>query len=173
MKLAALAALVLVGCASYTDAPPSPAPTPVPPASWGCDRAFAASADFLPGERAALERAAARWNEVAVEQFCVVDGDGQQLHGIWRIEVGSPEWQHITSTFGGEFYGIHLGNTDRIGIVSGLEVSLFELVALHEFGHAHGLDHTEPPSLMCSWVGSADDFTPIDIAECKRVGACK
>jgi hypothetical protein len=141
-----------------------------------CDRTFLVSSDFPPDERAALQRAASRWNEIAIEQFClqVTDEeiDGEDSRAIFRIPYKGEYWQKVSASMGGvDFIGIYWG-WDLIGIVDSMPIDQFERVALHEFGHAHGLGHTEAPSIMHAYDGTASDFTANDIAECKRVGAC-
>lgn len=142
-----------------------------------CDRTFLVSSEFSPEERAALDRAAARWNEIAIEQFCLQDTaeeiNGDDSRAIFRIPYKGEYWQEISASMGGlDFIGIYWP-WDLIGIVDSMPIDQFERVALHEFGHAHGLGHTDAPSIMHAYEGTASDFTDKDIAECKRVGACE
>ncbi len=169
-RFLALAAFLFGACAEHHGAPLPPIPEPPP----GCERTFVVSPAFLPEERDALERAVTRWNRVAIEQFCLTDGTGEAIeHGIFRIEYGGTYWKGLSAYFGGaNILGVHFGESDQIGIVDTLGMDTFELVALHELGHAHGLAHTPPPSIMAASVGSASDFTSIDMGECRRVGAC-
>jgi hypothetical protein len=127
-----------------------------------------------------MGRAVDRWNAVAIEPFCLRDsptpGEAEKSeHGVFRMVRGSDFWKKMVESTGlPNVLGVHRGSTDQIIIVgTDGDTDLFELIALHEFGHAHGLRHVGPPALLCSWVGSASDFTPNDMAECRRVGACE
>jgi hypothetical protein len=136
--------------------------------------AFAVSTEFSVEERAIIDRAVARWNEIAVPQFATYPSDEAQVgcrHCVYRIVIDSDLWRALDAKYEG-LLGIYEPAFDRIGIVWPLEPAVLELVALHEFGHAHGLVHTEDPAIMFFSVGSAVDFTDIDLAECRRVFAC-
>lgn len=142
-----------------------------------CDRVFVVDQAFTEEENIGLERAVARWNAIATEQFCLRPAEDGEIatntqHGVYRIEYKSSYWETLSKQFGGaNVLGVHYPSTDQIGIVGGMADN--ELIALHEFGHAHGLAHTEAPSIMHASIGTASDFTPIDMAECRRVGACQ
>ncbi len=171
----ALAVLAAVLMAMLLVASCSSIPKREPPGSC---RMFVVAPEFTAEEHAALQRSLDRWNDRAAEPFCMRDatasGEAENTeHGVFRIAYHSPYWYEISKNVGGaNFIGIHWGNTDQIGIVDTLSADTFELVALHEFGHAHGLRHTEPPSIMCAFIGTATDFTENDDRECRRVGAC-
>jgi hypothetical protein len=171
VKRSVLALLFLSACALYEPAP-TPPERPTPPTT--CHRTFYASPEFTMEERIGLERAAMRWNAIATEQFCIVDGNGSWAsHTINRVEYGGEHWRSVSDQFHGvDWLGVHYGSNDSIGIVSGLGFEMFEVVSLHELGHAHGLGHTPPPSVMHASAGTALDFTGNDLAECARVGAC-
>jgi len=154
--------LLLVACSAAIRSPYD--------SDGGCGRTFHVSAAFTQGERAALESAVARWNEIADEQFCLDDGDGNDEHGVFRLE--GQELENLRADFKSDVIGVFYHEGGRIGIVANLPLDVFEVVALHEFGHAHGLQHTPPPSIMNAVVGTADDFTDNDLAECRRVSAC-
>lgn len=155
----------MMACASLVQ-PPSADP--------GCDRVFYVSPAFTAAEQSALARAATRWNEIATEKFCTqVTNQIQERHWIYRIPYKGPAWQEISTRLkGADVLGVYYESGDRIGIIDGMNGGLFELVALHEFGHAHGLDHTAKHAIMYVGSGTVTDFTPIDLAECRRVLAC-
>lgn len=146
-----------------------------PPDGRGCDRVYYVTPEFNDGERAALDRAVARWNAIALERWCLTDkesSDHSEPHSIYKIPYRGAEWQKISDMFGGsDVYGVAWGD-DRTGIVDSLSIELFEVVALHELGHLHGLDHISEPGIMFPHVGTAWDFTSGDLEECRRVGAC-
>lgn len=139
-----------------------------------CDRLFLVSSEFTFEEQRLIERAAWRWNQIAEEKFCTqVTNEAQDRHWIYRIPYRGQTWQEISTRLkGADVLGVYYETGDRIGIVDGMSGDLFELVALHEFGHAHGLDHTAAPAIMYVASGGVYDFTPIDLAECHRVLAC-
>ena len=149
-------------------------PTPLPPVVPGCDAVYAVLPGFANSERAGLVRANERWNAFGNKTYCLVDAaPGDSEHTIRSIHYGGPEWQQVSKDFGGaNILGLYIGKADNIVIVDSMSPDLFELVALHEFGHARGLDHVDAPGIMHAGIGTATDFTSNDLLECVRVGAC-
>ncbi len=138
-----------------------------------CEHVYFVSSGFDDLERERIERANDRWNVLGTAQTCLAPGENVQ-GGVKRIEYQGPEWQELSRQFGGlNVLGVYRRATDSITIVSGLPLDTFELVALHELGHARGLAHvTGGPAVMNAGIGAASDFTVLDVAECQRVGAC-
>lgn len=173
--ISALVALLFIACSSpYHAGRPKPRQTP----PGECGRTFLVAPEFTADEKEEILRAVDRWNDVSIETFCLAyskkPGEAETTdRGIYRIPYKGEAWQAISKMFNGEnVLGVYWGASDQIGIVDGMAIETFYLVALHEFGHAHGLDHTACPAIMCPYVGTADDFAPNDMAECQRVGAC-
>lgn len=138
-----------------------------------CDRTFSVSPDFSAEEDAALNRAVARWNYIAIEQFCLSSGYGNERnerHAIFKMVQYSPEYWVATKDT--NVIGLTWEPDDRIAIMAGLDIEIFELTALHELGHAHELGHTACPAIMCPNVGTTDDFTDIDMAACRAAHVC-
>lgn len=172
--------LVLVALVAFLAACAAPVEQLKPPHQGGsCDRTYIVSSDFPSQEKEALQRAADRWNEIASEQFCLAESNeafGPETtpsRGIFRIEHGGAFWKSLSDKNGGsDVIGVHFSERDQIAIVDSLSPADFELVALHELGHAHGLGHVAAPAIMHASIGTASDFTSNDLAECQRVGAC-
>lgn len=147
-----------------------------PPPTSGC-RTFVVSSGFANSEKAGLIRAVRRWNEVAIEPYCLelnsVEDAERVSNGVFPIRYGGAYWRELSSRDGKNLAGEYFHLTGQIGIVDNLDSQLFEVVALHEFGHAHGLSHTKAPSIMHATTGTVLNFTPNDMAECQRVGACR
>lgn len=142
-------------------------------------REFVVSPEFTSKEREALERAASRWNSFATEKFYLrsaKDGEWAEdsKHGIYRIPYLGDHWKRLSKNEHGQnVVGSYVRFNDQITIVDGLDIDFFELVAMHELGHAHGLDHAPAPAVMHAVAGTSNNFTSNDLAECQHVGACE
>lgn len=169
--LVALVLLTFIGCVGFDQAT-EPEP---PPDVENCARVFKVRAGFSLEQRDSLARAAARWNEIAIESFCVQDDETEGGPEVRPIEYGGEEYQRLYAYFRSDFGGAHwidAQGKDVIVLRTDVDVLGFEAVAMHEFGHAHRLGHIPDPGIM-SDAEFTWDFTEYDLAECRRVGACE
>lgn len=148
MKLAALLHAVnalLIAC--------SCAVRPPPPAFFGIDPAFSA------GEIDAIVQAASDWNARLDER-----------HQI-RFELADWPWfiRRRAPAFG--MAGSCTVGSASIEIRPGLSLAMVRAVARHELGHALELRHVRR-GVMQATVYEDTEFSPEDLAECRRVGAC-
>jgi hypothetical protein len=167
--------VVLFACVVPVDrGGPAPEPEPVSePNPDPCDSTFYVSDEFTDAEIAAIHRANARWNDYGIAQNCVEPRADETERAIYRLQHGSDQWRKMSKDFGGEILGAFQGSSGSIWIVGDLEPELFELVALHEFGHARGLAHVDGVGVMSPGVSGVYDFTGLDLEECRRVSACR
>lgn len=137
-----------------------------------CTRFHVAPASFTPEQRDALQRAATRWNQVALVQTCITD-DAPTEGGftIGMMHVGSPEYQWALDATGYEVvWGVcyddgHILTSDEV------PPDYFEAVAMHELGHCSlGMGHIREPGIMGPNLGP--EISEGDMIECRRAGSC-
>lgn len=125
------------------------------------------SSGFTDGDRIAMELAAQKWNGISHR----------------TIDLSGGSWAIVREPTPNGYYGWTQGSpTRRISISPTVPSQDMYLAVLHEFGHSIGLSHVchgvmwgtnPPPKGVCTDGHPTVDFTPEDIAECVRVGACK
>ena len=155
-----LCLVALVGCTATQPRQP-----------WPCEHPILVSTRFTPVEQEMVELSVARWNEVLRQPLCTVAGDGTE-RTIMPVPKTDPRWQAALAFVGPDLVGFHEQETNNVYVPEGTRQSAFQGIVMHEIGHVLGLRHTPPPSIMAEYQGSTDDFTPNDLAECRRVGAC-
>ena len=112
------------------------------------------ASDFSCAEQADVYKAADKWNAVAIEPIAFGRGE-------WRIDrVDLP-----IGTAGETSLSKHV-----IRIAQRHEATTFQVI-LHEFGHAHRLSHVA--SGVMQPAAAPTEFTAEDMAECRRVEACR
>jgi hypothetical protein len=116
---------------------------------------FAVDPAFVPDEQAEVRKAAADWNARTVHPI-TFDGTA------WRVLKQDP---------GTGYNGITYSSKHLILISAEHPGATVYSVALHEFGHALGLQHTTTGVMQAAVVST--EFTPEVLAECKRVSACR
>ncbi len=135
----------------------------------------------LPQEfRADVSNGVAGWNAFS-GQAVVIEGESDEVEcSVRSIPWGGPEYQAIKSDFGKDFMGYSYGEDGSIIITEGdytrscvgnLGSTCLAGTIEHELGHANGMQHIDGGAVMNPDTVRTD-FTTLDLAECKRAGAC-
>lgn len=119
-------------------------------------RAFEVDPKFSADERSEIARAAEEWNA--------------RTKPARRITFDGHAWRVLKEDPATGFNGRADSSTRTIQIRPEHPGVSTYAIALHEFGHAVGLGHTDSGVMMAFTVST--EFTPDVIAECRRVGAC-
>jgi hypothetical protein len=118
---------------------------------------YQTEAEFTDDERYEIAQAAEAWNSLPALRPEMHIGEGNE----WLVVKERPP----------QGYNGETSVTQRkIWIDPQHPGASVYAVALHEFGHALGLGHTQTGVMMPFTVSV--EFTPEVIAECRRVGAC-
>jgi hypothetical protein len=140
-----------------------------------CEDPVTISTDFSLVQQEVVELAVARWNEILVTPICTVRGPVDVAHGtraIAPIATSHPRWQEVQQLWPGAV-GAYYPTEGIVLLPDDTSRSDAMGILLHEIGHSAGLKHVEPPGIMAERGNIPEDFTPNDIAECRRVGACR
>jgi hypothetical protein len=119
---------------------------------------------FTDEEVDVLYHAAEEWNQHTTRK--IVFGPNDKRHVIKRDRDHFPgEIDRTTLAPGQQPYAI--GDNTLVVIGRGF---VTKAIVMHEFGHAHGLKHTNAPGVM-GYGG--DELSEHDLYECRRVKACE
>lgn len=131
--------------------------------------------DWNADEKAAMRRAAARWNAfIGVELVKVRAGKAtcQIVNGA--PPAGKSAWYAFeTGTITIDRAGVR---SEESTTIKPLQLSAvrgtteLEIVVMHEIGHSLGFNHRKAGGLMCSQAG--DNFEAPDRAQCVELGWC-
>lgn len=122
---------------------------------------FSVDPAFTESEQKEIRRAAETWNAITEDQITFDGAD-------WRIEQREPPLNNGRQPAGACYPRVRLILIHPN--LQGTNTSAYA-VALHEFGHAHGLKHVAGGVMDANEVHT--EFTAADMAECRRVGACR
>lgn len=130
-------------------------PAPQRPATP--EYAFTIESTFTADERTQIENAASQWNARTFPSMRITFRDD----GKWRVEE-----EPMSHGWNGEVSR----NERRMWIQPDPIGATVFAVAIHEFGHVLGLEHTSVGVMDPYHVTT--EFSVEDMAECRRVGAC-
>lgn len=164
--------IAMIGCAfGPEDSWTPPPPDPVSACGWTF---HVRPGHFSDDRRALIGVAADRWSEHTVKPLCVDDSESSTFD-IRSIVFDSYEYHRIRIENQWEaFYGVHQQPGSHIGVIDGLDDTVFEYVVLHEFGHGIGLPHHDKDvaGVMNTSGRATFDFTQADIDACVRARSC-
>lgn len=106
------------------------------------------ASDFSPDQQQAIYDAASDW-QTSTNGYVTFDG-APSPNDVIHFYTATPS--QIAFEFGGGYIGYDQtsGQSSTISLLTSLDAQTFHQTALHEIGHALGLVHTPPGTIMCA-----------------------